>query len=365
MKEEKEKICRDPYKSIIFYTSGSFAFISFIGMIFVLKESLKKERKRTMLNSNLIAIAIAELINCISKFLVLLRLVFPLNLKKFSDYLIVASIQIIMTIFSELCTLLSSLIMSYKIYESTRNNHIFLKRKYTVKILIILSYVIPFFLAIVYFAVDLTIFGDKSTGKESFYDEECKIWNWMYRYLSLSYYVIVIIIIYFLCYYCCKTISFLNRKKKELLIIEEDTTIGEEINKGAEVKDELSERITVIIKKIQYFPIVTIVVWSIFIFDRVPDDLSLIINDGNWFHSCTFLLYFKRITVLLHNFTATIRGLIYCLTFFRADNKLFEDISNFTAYVFCCKCCKKNNNRKMQNKKITIGIEKVSENFEE
>ena len=148
---------------------------------------------------------------------------------------------------------------------------------------------------------------------------------------------------------------------------EEDNTPtkGEEINKGTEVKDELSERITAIIKKIQYFPIVTIVVWSIFIFDRVPDDLSLIINDGNWFHSCTFLLYFKRITVLLHNFTATIRGLIYCLTFFRADNKLFEDISNFTAYVFCCKCCKKNNNRKMQNKKITIGIEKVSENFEE
>ena len=215
MEEYAPEICVPVYQEIVFYTSYVFAFISLVGMIFVLKESLKKERKKTMLNSNLISIAIAEIINYISKLSYLVNQIYRnKTFKEYPWYFILTMFQIIMTIFSEFCTLFASMMMSYKIYESTRNNHIFLKRKYTVKILIILSYVIPFFLACFYSLADHFFFYYE--GGEQFYFEECKIWNWMSRYLSFSYYILVIIIVFFISYFSCKTISFLKKKKRRI-----------------------------------------------------------------------------------------------------------------------------------------------------
>lgn len=370
MKKENEPIiCVPIYKEIVFYTSYVFSFISLIGMVFVLKELLSKERKRTMLSSFLLAIAIAEVINCINKLSNIITLFYKIDFGKHSWFFIYVLFQIILTIFSDLCTLFASLMMSYIIYESTRKAHTFLEKKLTIKILLILTYVIPLSLGILYSLLDYFLFY--SSEGDTFYSEECKIWNWMNRWLSISFYLIVIITIVFIIYFTCKTIGFLKRKKAEFKIKEEDSIpVGEEeaITNENIINDEFefTKRINGVIQKIVYFPIVTIIIWTIFIFDRVPDDISLIAlgYDNNWF-SKGFWLIFKRTTILLHNFVSTIRGVIYCLTFFRADRQLFKDFKTLTAYVFCFKCCKKDNDieeKDEEYRSMTIGMEDITKN---
>lgn len=367
-KENEPIICVPIFKEIVYYTSYIFSFISLIGMIFVLKELLGKERRKTMLSSFLNAIAISEVVNCITKLSNIITHFYTIDLSRNSWFWVYSLFQITLTIFSDLCTLFASLMMPYTIYESTKKVFFFLQKKKTMKILLILCYLAPLFLGILFSLLDYFLFYSSEVG--GFYSEECKIWSWVNRWLSLTFYLIVIIIIFFMSYFTCKTIGFIKRKKEEFKIREEDSIPSSEeeaITNENIINDEFefTKRTKGVLHKIVYFPIVTIIIWTIFIFDRVPDDISLIVlgYENNWFNK-GFWLGFKRTAILLHNFLGTIRGLIYCLTFFRADRRLFKDFKSLLAYVFCFKCCDTNKDdieeKEEVIRNVTIGMDDIT-----
>ena len=89
--------------------------------------------------------------------------------------------------------------------------------------------------------------------------------------------------------------------------------------------------------KLYYFPIVTCVIWILLIIDIIPDDIINLgmngkeyVYQGNW-------LYVKYATIFLHNVIGSARGIIYCVTFFRVDSKLFNEIKNVLSCAWLCK----------------------------
>lgn len=351
MAEDKILCNNEVYKQIVFIPSIVFSFISLIGLILVLIEANKKTRKKSLITESLIAITIAEIINCISKLLYIpratLRTKFEPQIGKYCYDIILGYIQMFFTIYSEFGTLISSLLLSYKIYKSTKNENSFFKKRSAVCIVRVISYVIPAVIAFIFVGIDYWKFTDDDVNPMILENEECKIWIWMYRRLSLIYYCFVVVFVILISIFSCMSISYLKRKKNEILQFEKENQEDFEDSDG--VKEEevaskgesiLSQKITTAIKKIQYFPVVTCVVWLILSIDRIPDDIVLIVNEKHEKHQFEWegaWLCVKMVTIILHNYTACIRGMIYFFTFFKTDSKLFTDMKEWLKKIFCCK----------------------------
>lgn len=250
------------------------------------------------------------------------------------------------TVYSEFGTLISSLLLSYKIYTSTRNENSFFKKKSAFSIVRFISYVVPAVIALVFVGVDYCWCTKEDANPIKLENDECKIWIWMYRKLSLVYYAFVVVFIVVISILSCKSISYLKQKQNEILQFEKENqedfeeTEGKEEDVTSKGESILSQKITTAIKKIQYFPVVTCFVWLILSIDRIPDDVVLIINEknkNNQFEWVGAWLYVKMVTIVLHNYTACVRGMIYFFTFFKTDSKLFTDMKEWLKTIFCCK----------------------------
>ena len=365
----QEKIlCNDTtYKYIVFIPSIFFSFISLIGLVLVLIEANKKTRKKSLITESLIAITIAEIINCISKLMYIpratLRDKFEPQTGKFCYDIIVGYIQMFFTVYSEFATLISSLLLSYKIYKSTRNENSFFKKRSAFSIVRFISYVVPAVIGLVFVGVDYVWYTDENVNPIILENDECKIWIWMYRRLSLIYYCFVVVFIIVISIFSCKSISYLRKKQHEILQFEKENqedfeeTEGKEEDVTSKGESILSQKITTAIKKIQYFPVVTCVVWLILSVDRIPDDVVLILNEKNQFEWKGEWLYVKMATIILHNYTACVRGMIYFFTFFKTDSKLFTDMKEWLKRIFCCK--------KKPKEMITVTSKEVLTKFSE
>lgn len=344
-------LCNDStYKYIVFIPSIFFSFISLIGLVLVLIEANKKTRKKSLITESLIAITIAEIINCISKLMYIpratLRDKFQPQIGKYCFDIIVGYIQMFFTVYSEFGTLISSLLLSYKIYKSTRNENSFFKKRSAFSIVRFISYVVPAVIALVFVGVDYCWYTNENANPIKLENDECKIWIWMYRILSLVYYAFVVVFIVVISILSCKSISYLKQKQNEILQFEKENqedfeeTEGKEEDVTSKGESILSQKITTAIKKIQYFPVVTCFVWLILSIDRIPDDVVLIINENNENNQFEWVgawLYVKMVTIVLHNYTACVRGMIYFFTFFKTDSKLFTDMKEWLKTIFCCK----------------------------
>ena len=345
-------LCNDStYKYIVFIPSIFFSFISLIGLVLVLIEANKKTRKKSLITESLIAITIAEIINCISKLMYIpratLRDKFQPQTGKYCYDIIVGYIQMFFTVYSEFGTLISSLLLSYKIYTSTRNENSFFKKRSAFSIVRFISYVVPAVIALVFVGVDYCCYTNENANPIKLENDECKIWIWMYRKLSLVYYAFVVVFIVVISILSCKSISYLKQKQNEILQFEKENqedfeeTEGNEEDVTSKGESILSQKITTAIKKIQDFPVVTCFVWLILSIDRIPDDVVLIINnennENNQFEWVGAWLYVKMVTIVLHNYTACVRGMIYFFTFFKTDSKLFTDMKEWLKTIFCCK----------------------------
>lgn len=319
----EKSLCVEPFKSIVFYTCYCLSFISIISLCFVLFETIAKNRKTTLIKECLIIITISELINNASKLLTIFRELF------LSPAKIIGSIQVIFSIYSDFCSLITSLVISIKMYDLTKKeNHIFhsalsglLARLFCI--------VVPFIISLIFWAIDNFVFTNQTIE----IDEECKVWSWVNRYLSIILYSFVWIIIIIIIVISCKSIAFYNEKKER--INQNEGRESEESEKANNILLDyiISNNADKMKLQVKYFPLVTCALWGILSIDRISDDLSLIFKFT--FSSNDSLLNFKRFLTFMHNFFGSIRGIIYCITFFRSDNKLFRDIIR----VFYCLCC--------------------------
>ena len=339
----EKSLCEEPFKSIVFYTSYCLSFISITGLCFVLFEAITKNRKTTLIKECLIIITISELINSGSKLLTIFR---ELSITSIQ---IISSIQVIFSIYSDFCSLITSLVISIKIYDLTKKeNHIFHSK--LAKILSrLFCILVPFIISLIFWTIDQFVFTVQSIE----IDEECKVWSWVNRYLSIILYVFLWTIIIIIIVISCKSIAFYNEKKVRINQNEGRESEESEKENNILIDSIISTNADKMKQQIKYFPLVTCVLWGILSIDRISDDLSLIFSFK--FSLNNSLLNFKRFLSFMHNFFASIRGIIYCITFFRSDNKLFRDI---TKLFYCLCCCPKtktinvNENKKKKAKEL-------------
>ena len=322
------------YGDIIFIGSYIISGVSLLCLSLVLFKISKHRIKKSIMTTSLFIITISEIINCISKLLNILRQsIKPKNEQEYT-YWFIGQVQILFSLFSDSCTIISSFILTLKIYKTTLRHglNFFNSKNIFIKILLF-SLLTPLFFSLTILFLNIYLYG--GTAEES--ESEYKIWAWINCRLSLLVYSIVWIFIISIMILIGKTISYLNKRKKELLQEEEDDDDEDNVTKESSESSILSEKINETVNKLYYFPIVTCVIWILLSIDRIPDDIINLgmkgkkyVYQGNW-------LYVKYATIFLHNVVGSARGIIYCVTFFRVDSKLFNEIKNVLSCAWLCK----------------------------
>ena len=228
--------CND-VKKIIVYISLIGSPISLIVLLFGIFTMILSKKKISFLTKLIILIFSSESINSISKILQILKYYYPdlRNDKEFTHFntprSIICQIQIVSSIFSDLCTLIGSLILSLRCYDVIKNKIRFFDKGKNGTLAIIFNIIFPFGLAIG------LLFVDRHYTKLSYrYDvrDRCSYWCWLYHTTSLICFGIYIVFIILNIIFACKTISFLkkgyNKLIKENEIICQNTSISTPLN---------------------------------------------------------------------------------------------------------------------------------------
>ena len=144
------------------------------------------------MTTSLFIITISEIINCLSKLLNILRQsIKPKNEQDYSFWLI-GQIQILFSLFSDSCTIISSFILTLKIYKTTLRHglNFFNSKNIFIKILLF-SLLTPLIFSLTILFLNIKLQG--GTAEES--ESEYKVWAWINCRLSRFVYSIVWIFI--------------------------------------------------------------------------------------------------------------------------------------------------------------------------
>ena len=128
----------------------------------------------------------------------------------------------------------------------------------------------------------------------------------MNHQLSLIFYGIVWCFIIILIVINCKSLRYLNQRVKLLEEEECNSETGDPIQKEETQQKEslLAKQINSVMTRIQYYPIVTTVVWFFLSLDRVTDDILMLVSRDKVtisIYENEFLLYLKLTSIGMHN----------------------------------------------------------------
>jgi len=368
------------------YVKNSIVWINLIGppvslifLIFSILRMILVKKKKTFLTNIIIFIFSSEILQCISKLLQILKYGFKdqRDDKGFTDgdtpRGIICQIQIILAIFSDLCSLLGTLLMSFRCYDVIKNK----KRIFDNSLNGIISILLVLILSLTFSIAFLYIDRSVTEGNLSYrYDlrDRCSYWCWLEHKPSLGclalYWIIVIINIYF----ARKTNGYLKRGYTKIIedseialekIGEIKGPVNEEIieannyekknseKKGKEEKfiiltneeKKRIENLKLMRLKCSIYPWVTIVYWLFAATYRIIDDLAMMQYDSGDdpyggeelekkdFENHPFFQFIVQFFLAVYTFFSSIRGILYGLSFIVFEEKIFFD--------FFKKCFKK------------------------
>lgn len=359
--------CND-VKKIIVYISLIGSPISLTVLLFGIFTMILSKKKISFLTKLIILIFSSEAINSISKILQILKYYYPdlRNDKTFSNFntprSIICQIQIVSSIYSDLCTLIGSLILSLRCYDVIKNKKRFFDKGKNGTLTIIFTTIFPIIVGIG------LLFVDRSLTELSYrYDvrDRCSYWCWLYHTTSLICFGIYIIFIILNIVFACKTISFLKKGYKKLIkeneIICHNSSMSTPLNdiskdnnnnnntKSSQnevisdkklanlTKDEKKrvEELKLMRVKCLIYPWVTIVLWVFAATYRIADFFLVKRYDNNdkpdkgeedeqaYFDAHPIYHIFVEFFLALHAFLSSTRGLFYGFSFIIFEEKIF------------------------------------------
>ena len=321
---------------------------------------LLEKKKLPFLTLLILLIFSSEIINTISKLLQLIKYYFPdkRDLKYFTSGNtargVICQIQIVTAIYSDFCSLLTSLLLSLRCYDVIKNRKRFFDRGNMGILFIIFTIIISLFFAIIFLLFDKKYTQNNIPYRYDLRDR-CSYWCWLEHIPSLILFSIYLIILIFNIFFAFKTYSYLKKGYEKLkgeneVFNEKAQDIQNDLktplNEGSKDKNsksELSEtskssitneednRIKELrLMKIKCFiyPLVTIILWSFITLYRIVDDLFM-----NNFDSLNRLgnndmekkslekypafLMLVKIFLVIHTFLSATRGIFYGLSFIK------------------------------------------------
>ena len=370
---DKNPRCCD-VKNYVIITTYAGIFISPILLIYGLIKMLHYKKRRSFITNIIIFIFFSELLNIFSKYLQFLKYAFedtrtnPVTNRVTTPRGVICQIQIITSIISDFCTLLGTLLLSYRCYEVIKSkNRFFDKKKARIIsfcIIIAFSIITSIILLIIDRALTIDLFGFKFDIRD-----RCSYWCWLEHKTGMACYSLFVIICISNVILACKTSRLLKiayEKLKDQSSISDEkidnlndnNNIGETPNEKKNFLSEDKERIVELNMmriKCRIYPIVTITIWFLLAFYRFPDDIIMTYNnidyntekgkggkiEDDFFLEYPFLRILEEINLVAHSFFSSFRGLAYGFCFIIFEEKSFWNfLKNKICCCFCyCFCC--------------------------
>ena len=379
-------------KIYIVYINLIGAPISLIFLLFGIVRMVFYKKRITLLSSFIILIFSSEVVNCFSKLFQLLKYQFDdsrmdRRAERDNPRGIICQIQICTSIFSDLCSLLTSLLISLRCYDVIKNRHRFFdKSKNGIKAMLLII-IISICLSIGFLFLDRNLTKNNPSYRYDLRDR-CSYWCWVDHSTSLICFSIYIVILIFNIIFACKTNYYLKRGYQKLKeessfsrdLINNDyrflkegekdnskknlqAPVEKKYNLTKEEKKRIEELRLMKLKCLIY-PFVTITIWTFAAIYRVIDDRIMIPFDEDdnpeegtnkekdYFNDHPIIQFFVQFFLVLHTIISAIRGIFYGISFIVFEEKLF---SNFLRKL--CKCCYKDKDLEDESNNPEVKIE--------
>ena len=323
--------------------------ISFICLIICIIRMLIFKKRIMFLTRLIILIFLSEIVNTISKMIQLLKYKFE-DSRKIEEYdqnsprSIICQIQIVTSIFSDFCSLLSTLLLSLRCYDVIKNKKGFFDKGNNGTLSIISVIIISVIISISILFIDRALTLDNDSYRYDVRDR-CSYWCWVGHITSLICFGLYLFILIFNIYFACKTIGYLKSGYRKLLEENDMNTPLNDIDKDNKnksissnfTKEEIKriEELRIMRIKCLIYPSITIFIWTFAIIYRVIDDIIFMEIDKadtrkdstkqekEFFKNKQFLQIIVKIFLIIHTFISSTRGIFYAISFIVFEEKVF------------------------------------------
>ena len=356
------------------YVKLSIIWINLIGpplsllflLIGVVRMLLIKKRK-AFLTYLIILIFVSEMIQCLSKLIQLLKYDYPDTRDDKTKYDpdnprgIICQLQIVMAIFSDFCSLLSTLLLSLRCFDVIHNKKRFFDQGKNGILSIILFIALSIIFSIIFLLFDRRA-ADGNIAYRYDLRDRCSYWCWLGHIPSLFCLGLYSIILFLNIYFACKTNCYLTQGYKRLieecqLIPEKETESNSSFNerisensKGKEKKENENKKFIYFTpeekKRIQQlqlmrtkcliYPSVTIAYWIFAATYRIVDDTIMIqfdepdkdpfdmeTDEKTYFKNHNIFQFIVQISFFIYTLLSSIRGILYGFSFIVFEEKIF------------------------------------------
>ena len=369
---EYNKRCVDVKEAVIVLTYIGI-FFSIIILPFGIYKMYFRRKRLSFLTYIILFIFCSELVNIISRALQFLKYAFedtrpqPKTNREETPRGIICQIQIVLSVVSDYCSLLGTLLLSIRCNEVIKGKKRLFDKKNSRIIAICLIVIISIILALVFLFIDRHLTRDYFSIKFDIRDR-CNYWCWLEHTSSFYCYIIYDILLILNIVFACITNCSLQSGYKKLLertvvLIEDDNinTVNDNNNLDSDLKEKryisIDDRrrvdeIKLMAVKCRIYPAVTIIIWLLaslyrHIDDIIMRDIDKYDNiDDSWRNEELYwkdhpnLRILEEINLVAHTVLSSFRGILYGFSFIIFEEKIFGDF--FRNYIY--KCCGKDEN---------------------
>jgi len=262
---------------------------------------------------------------------------------------IICQIQIVTSIIADVCTLLGTLLLSYRSYEIIRGERKIFDRK----IEQILSFIIIILTSIIFSITFL--FFDKILTKDSItykFDlrDRCNYCCWLDHLASIICHIFYLVPLGVNIMYEFKIIFSLQKSYYQ---ISGKNDNDDQNYLDLENDDRLKlKEIRIMQIKCIFYPAIIIIIWILLLLYRFFDDIAMYSIDRanswdkgeddevNYFNDHPGLRISFEITFILYTIVSSFRGVLYGIAFVTFEEKYFCNFfRNCCLKFFCCCCC--------------------------
>lgn len=292
--------------------------VSLFFVLIMLNNYLKVKKKGIIVNC-LIMVTISEMLNCFHK------LINFLKNSNTNQQIVICKIQIIIAVFSDLCTPLMSYILSREINSLLHNNQSSFGKNSSYKIYL-LAILFPGIVSTLLLIIEIKenrVNSDKGSTKFAYYLQQ------PFVYLVIS---VVWIFLSISLFYCISSLNEINQKSKEYFEIEQElVSESKEQSLNFEGEDKTTYKLNQI-RKVLIYPFFICFIWFVSTITRV----LIIFNK-------------TKIIFIINAFLSTFRGFYYYLAYFSCN------------CLLCCLGNKNQNNQKIQSLTASQSTSKENE----
>ena len=361
--------CRDIKEAVMIITYIGI-FSSTILLIFGLVKMTCQKKRLSFLTKIIIFIFCSEILNMGSRALQFLKYAYddtrknPWKNDVETPRGIICQIQIVSSIVSDYCSLLGTLLLSFRCKEVIKSKKRFLDKKRTRILLILLIIIISIILSLVFLFIDRSLSKDFFSIKFDIRDR-CSYWCWLEHtssfYCYILYDIILILnIIVALQANCSLQSGYKKLLEQSVVLVENDSTnvLNDNNNSGEDLKEKRYisfddrrrvDEIRMMIIKCRIYPSITIFIWvlaSIYRFiddiisrgiDELYDQKTSQDEEEIYWQKHPNLRILEEINLIAHTILSSFRGILYGFSFILFEEKIFGNFFKNFLYKCCCK----------------------------